>query len=378
MEPCVNRREVHKGRGAVSNPGGRFDEHRSDPIDDGWRRSTEAEPPTARDADLAQAGDFGEFEEPSPETQFFPDKTKNLIATNQSPDIPFSQSINPYKGCEHGCIYCYARPTHSYLDLSPGLDFETRIFYKTGVVERLREALDRPGYECSTLAMGTNTDPYQPGERRLRITRRILETLLEYRHPVSIVTKGAAVLRDLDVLQPLAEQGLAAVMVSVTTLDNALKTKLEPRTASPGARLRAVRTLHEAGVPVGVMAAPMIPYINDHELESIVEAAAAAGARAVNYTLLRLPYEVKDLFKEWLAEHYPLKAEHVMARVRDSRRGKDYDAQWGKRMRGEGLFAELLAKRHQVAIRKHGLTERGLPTLRTDLFRPRTEQLALF
>ena len=373
----VNRREVHKGRGAVSNPAGRFDVYRSDPVDDGWT-DTNAPPPTARDAGLAQPGDFGEFEAPAPETQFFPDKTKNLISTNQSPDIPFSQSINPYKGCEHGCIYCYARPTHSYLDLSPGLDFETRIFYKTGVVERLREALDRPGYECSTLAMGTNTDPYQPGERRLEVTRRVLETLLEYRHPVSIVTKGAGVLRDLDLLQPLAEQGLAAVMVSVTTLDNALKTKLEPRTASPGARLRAVRALHEAGVPVGVMAAPMIPYINDHELEGIVEAAAEAGARAVHYTLLRLPHEVKDLFKEWLAEHYPLKADHVMARVRDSRRGKDYDAQWGKRMRGEGLFADLLAKRHQVALRKFGLAERRLPTLRTDLFRPRTEQLALF
>ena len=309
---------------------------------------------------------------------FTQDEQGNLIATNDSPDIPFSQSINPYKGCEHGCIYCYARPTHAYLDLSPGLDFETRIFYKTGVVERLREALDRPRYACSTLAMGTNTDPYQPGERRLEITRRILETLLEYRHPVSIVTKGAAVLRDLDLLVPLAEQGLAVVLLSVTTLDNALKNKLEPRTASPGARLRAVRKLHEAGVPVGVMAAPMIPYVNDHELERIVEAAADAGARDVRYTMLRLPYEVKDLFREWLREHYPLKADHVMARVRDSRRGKDYDAQWGVRMRGEGAFADLLAKRYEVALRKYGLTERGLPTLRTDLFRPRTEQLGLF
>ena len=375
----MNRREVHKGRGAASNPAGRFEHLTSDPVDDGWAPTTMPEPPTSGpDADHAQPGDFGEFEASSPETQFFPDKTRNLIAKNDSPDIPFSQSINPYKGCEHGCIYCYARPTHSYLDLSPGLDFETCIFYKTGVVERLREALDHPRYECSTLAMGTNTDPYQPGERRLLITRRILETLLEYRHPVSIVTKGAAVLRDLDVLRPLAERGLVAVMVSVTTLDNGLKTKLEPRTASPGARLRAVRALHEAGVPVGVMAAPMIPYINDHELESIVEAAANAGARAVNYTMLRLPHEVKDLFEEWLREHYPLKAEHVMSRVRDTRGGREYDAQWGKRMRGEGLFADLLAKRHQVAVRKHGLTERGLPKLRTDLFRPRTEQLALF
>ena len=379
----MNRREVHKGRGAVSNPAGRFEHHRSEPVDDGW--STAGGREQTGDGGWEQTveggpvpGDFGAFEASSPETQFFPDRTKNLIATNASPDIPFSQSINPYKGCEHGCVYCYARPTHAYLDLSPGLDFETRIFYKTGVVERLREALDDPGYVCSTIAMGTNTDPYQPGERHLRVTRQILETLSEYRHPVSIVTKGGAVVRDLDLLSALAEQGLASVMVSVTTLDNALKTKLEPRTASPGARLRAVRTLHEAGIPVGVMAAPMIPYVNDHELESIVEAAAEAGASAVRYVMLRLPYEVKDLFREWLQEHYPLKAEHVMSRVRDTRGGREYRAEWGKRMRGEGIFADLLAKRYEVAVRKHGLAERGMPPLRTDLFRPKTEQFELF
>ena len=358
----MNRKQFHKGRGAVSNPAGRFDAERSEAVDDGWS-SVETE----------------EFPSSSPKTSFYPDLTKNLIATNTSPDIPFDQSINAYKGCEHGCVYCFARPTHSYLDLSPGLDFETKIFYKTDVVARLEEALDRPRYVCSTIAMGTNTDPYQPGERRFRITRQILETLLAYRHPVSITTKGSLVLRDLDLLRQLAEQDLVSVMVSITTLDNALKTKLEPRTASPAARLRLVEAMAEAGVPVAVMAAPMIPVINDHELEGIVEAAARAGARTVRYILLRLPFEVKDLFREWLLEHYPLKAEHVMNRVRDMRGGRDYRSEWGTRMRGEGAFAELLAKRHAIATRKHGV-DVAMPELRTDLFRPerRQRQMELF
>lgn len=362
----MERREVHKGRGAVSNPAGRFEHHRSVPVDDGWS------------AGLGEADGADEFGATAPETEFFPDDTKNLIATNRSPDIPFSQSINPYKGCEHGCIYCYARPTHAFLDLSPGLDFETKIFHKTHVQQRLREALERPGYVCSTLAMGTNTDPYQPGERRFRVTRQVLETLLEYRHPVSIVTKGAGVLRDLDLLQAFAEQQLVAVMVSVTTLDNALKTKLEPRTASPAARLRVVSKLHDAGVPVGVMAAPVIPFVNDGELERIVAAAEQAGAQGIGYVLLRLPFEVKDLFFDWLKEHYPLKADHVMNRVRDTRGGKAYVSEWGTRMRGEGVYANLLAKRFEVARRKHGFMERSMPVLRTDLFRPSAEQLGLF
>ncbi len=361
----MERREVHKGRGAVSNPAGRFEQHRSVPEDDGW-------------ASAGQGAADDAFGASAPQTEFLPDDTKNLIATNRSPDIPFSQSINPYKGCEHGCIYCYARPTHAFLDLSPGLDFETKIFHKTHVAQRLREALGRPGYVCSTLAMGTNTDPYQPGERRFRVTRQVLETLLEYRHPVSIVTKGAGVLRDLDLLHAFAEQQLVAVMVSVTTLDNALKTKLEPRTASPAARLRVVSTLHDAGVPVGVMAAPMIPFVNDGELERIVAAAAEAGAQGMGYILLRLPFEVKDLFLDWLNEHYPMKAEHVMNRVRDTRGGRAYASGWGTRMRGEGVYAELLAKRFEVAWRKHGFTERSMPVLRTDLFRPSVEQLGLF
>ena len=358
----MNRKEFHKGRGAVSNPAGRFDTSRSEVVDDGWF-----------------GGETAEFSASSPKTSFFPDKTKNLIATNTSPDIPFDQSINAYKGCEHGCVYCYARPTHAYLDLSPGLDFETKIFYKTDVLARLEQALDHPRYVCSTIAMGTNTDPYQPAEKQFRITRQMLETLLAYRHPVTITTKGSLVLRDLDLLRQLAERELVSVMVSITTLDNGLKTKLEPRTASPAARLRVVEAMADAGVPVAVMAAPMIPIINDHELEAIVEAGANAGATTVRYILLRLPFEVKDLFREWLDEHYPLKAEHVMNRVRDMRGGRDYRSEWGKRMRGEGAFAELLAKRHAVATRKHGL-DLALPELKTDLFRPkrRQRQMELF
>ena len=358
----LNRKQTHKGRGAVSNPAGRFNAERSEAVDDGW--PIEETP---------------EFPNPSPATQFFPDRTKNLIATNRSPDIPFDQSINAYKGCEHGCVYCYARPTHAYLDLSPGLDFETKIFYKTEVVARLEEALDHPRYVCSTIAMGTNTDPYQPAEKRFRITRRVLETLLAYRHPVTITTKGSLVLRDLDLLRRLAERELVSVMVSITTLDKALKTKLEPRTASPAARLRVVEALADAGVPVAVMAAPMIPMINDRELEAIVEAAANAGATAVRYILLRLPFEVGPLFREWLEEHYPLKAEHVMNRVRDMRGGRDYRSEWGTRMRGEGVFAELLAKRHAIATRRHG-GDLALPELATDLFRPkrRQRQMELF
>ncbi len=353
----MDEKRLLKGRGAVSNPAGRFEKTPSAAEHDGWDRVDD------------------DFPAPDPRTMFLPDKTRNLIATNESPDIPFSQSINPYKGCEHGCIYCYARPTHAYLDLSPGLDFETRIFYKTDPARRLREALDKPGYQCRTLAMGTNTDPYQPGEKQWRVTRRVLETLLEYRHPVSIVTKGALILRDLDLLGELAGHGLASVAVSITTLDNALKTKLEPRTASPAARLRMVRELTAAGVPVGVMMAPVIPIINDDEIETVVAEAAEAGASFVSYVMLRLPYEVKDLFAEWLAEHYPLKAEHVMNRVRDVRGGKAYQAEWGVRMRGQGVYADLIAQRFEIALRKNGLGAPLRTALRTDLFQRRQGQL---
>ena len=348
----MNEQRPLKGRGAISNPAGRFETTPSVAVDDGWGPHDD------------------EFPTPDPRTTFLPDKTRNIIARNSSPDIPFEHSINPYKGCEHGCVYCYARPTHAFLDLSPGLDFETKIFFKTNPVERLREALDAPGYRCRALAIGTNTDPYQPGERRYRVTRRVLETLLAYRHPVTIVTKGALILRDLDVLRELAALDLTSVAISVTTLDNALKTKLEPRTASPSARLRVVRELAAAGVPVGVMVAPVIPVINDGEIETIVSHAAQAGAQFVGYVMLRLPYEVKDLFAEWLVEHYPLAAEHVMNRVRDLRGGKAYQAEWGTRMRGQGVYADLIAKRFEVALRKNGLDKSPKRMeLRTDLFR---------
>ena len=352
---------VHKGRGATINPQSRYLVATTVPVDDGW--------------------DLEEDPVSHPATEFFPDRTVRLIARNQSPDIPFDRSINAYKGCEHGCVYCYARPTHAYLDLSPGLDFETRIFYKTGVRERLVEELGRRSYECRTIAMGTNTDPYQPVEKRLRVTRTVLEVALEHRHPVSIVTKSQLILRDADLLVELARLQLVNVMVSVTTLSNALKVKLEPRTASPAARLRTIERLSGRGVPVGAMAAPMIPFINDEELEAIVARASAAGARAVRYVLLRLPLEVKDLFEAWLAEHYPLRAERVMSAVRDTRGGKAYDSTWGRRMRGTGPFAELLAARFTRACREHGLEDAELPPLRTDLFmapRDSGPQLSLF
>ncbi len=370
-----------KSRGATENPRPRFLNTTTVPVDDGWTVDS-----------FIQA----EFAPPSPKTELYPDHTRSLITTNQSPDVPFDQSINPYKGCEHGCVYCFARPTHAYLDLSPGLDFETKIFFKTDPVDRLREALDNPKYVCKPIAMGTNTDPYQPAERSLEVTRRLLETFLEYRHPVSIATKGVLILRDLDLLHELAKHNLVSVAVSVTTLQNELKTKLEPRTASPSARLRIIRALAEAGVSVGVLVAPIIPMLNDHELEDIVESSVEAGARFAGYVMIRLPLEVADLFKAWLNQHYPLKADRIMNRIRDLQGGKEYVARFGERMRGTGVYAELIRKRFELAREKCGIsptkkatesagneaglfvnTERVEP-LSTGLFRPRFEQTQLF
>lgn len=341
-----------KGRGAVSNAGSRF-------------------------LPTQTLYEDGEMPAPGKACEFYPDATRRLITYNKSPDIPFDRSINAYKGCEHGCVYCFARPTHAYLDLSPGLDFETRIFYKTNVEERLREELAKPGYRPAVIALGTNTDPYQPVEKRLRNTRQILELLLAHRHPVSIVTKGALIERDIDLLAEFATYGLVSVMLSITTLDNSLKTKLEPRAASPARRLAAVQALRAAGVPVGVMLAPVIPWINDMELEDILEQATAAGAQRANYILLRLPAEVRELFTEWLAAHYPERAAHVLNLMRDTRGGKLYRANWGERMRGAGPIAELLASRFAVAVRKLGLASTG-PKLRTDLFRVPSPQRSLF
>ena len=352
-------RRTLKGRGAVSNRESRYLSSYSVPVDDGWQ--LEADP------------------ERSPDTQLLKDRTVRLITRNRSPDIPFDRSINPYKGCEHGCIYCFARPTHAYLDLSPGLDFETRIFYKTRVSERLAAELGRPRYECRPIAMGTNTDPYQPAEKQLRVTRQVLELLLDWRHPVTLVTKSRLILRDLDLLGELARLELVKVSVSVTTLDNGLKTRLEPRTASPAARLKVISALRDAGVPVGAMVAPVIPFINDHELEDIVQAAAIAGACQAAYNLLRLPLEVAPLFQEWLQEHYPLKASRVENAVRQMRGGALYKAQWGARMRGNGPMAELIERRFDRALKKAGMErDREATPLRTDLFNPPGRQAELF
>ena len=343
-----------KGRGALSNRDGRFARY-------------EHEPDVEALAAAAAAAEDG-IEPPKPVTNLHIDSARTIIARNQSPDIGFDRSINPYRGCEHGCIYCYARATHSYLDLSPGRDFETEIFYKPNAVELLRAELARPGYEVSPIAFGTNTDPYQPVERQLRVTRGLFELLLAHKHPITIVTKGALILRDLDLLRAFAEQGLVAVHVSVTTLDDELKRRMEPRTAGPKQRLAMIRELSAAGVPTGVMAAPMIPALNDHELERILEAAAENGAGNAGYVLLRLPHEVAPLFVEWLHEHYPDRAEHVLSLVKQLRGGELYDSRWGTRQRGLGPFAALLKARFQKARRRYGL-EREV-ALRCDKFVP--------
>ena len=350
-----------KGRGALSNEDGRFARREREPDGD------------ALDAAL-QAGDA-----PPPRTELHVDAARTIITRNASPDIGFSQSINPYRGCEHGCIYCYARPSHSYLDLSPGRDFETQIFYKPNAAELLRDELAAPGYAVSPIALGTNTDPYQPVEKQLRITRAILELLLEYRHPLTIVTKGGLILRDLDLLERLAANGLAAVMVSVTTLDDELKRKLEPRTAGPKLRLKMIHELAQRGVPTGVMAAPMIPGLNDHELEHILEHAAAAGARTSGYVLLRLPHELKALFEEWLEAHYPGRAAHVLSLLRQMHGGEVYDSTFHARQRGAGPFAALLQARFNRARRALRLDRP--PTLDSTSFvrpPPRSGQLDLW
>jgi len=356
----ISPRKPRKGRGASTNPAGRFEPRAFVPEDDGWGILEEA--PAALP------------------TVVMPEITRTIITRNDSPDIPFDRSINPYKGCEHGCVYCFARPSHAYLGLSPGLDFETKIVSKPGAAEALRSELRKPGYRCEVMALGANTDPYQPVERRLRITRAVLEVLAEHRHPVCIVTKSALVLRDLDILVPMAKERLAAVMLSVTTLDPELARRMEPRAATPSRRLETIRALAEAGVPAGVLASPMIPGLNDHELERILEAATAAGATAAGYILLRLPLELKDLFTEWLETNYPLKRDRVLGLIRETRGGALYDPAFGTRMRGTGPYAELLHRRFETARRRHGLAPRG-PQLDTSRFRVPPlpgEQLSLF
>jgi DNA repair photolyase len=344
------RPATRTGRGAVSNPAGRFESTRTEAVDDGWGSLDEELPPLA--------------------TVVQPEPARSIISRNDSPDISFDQSINPYRGCEHGCVYCYARPSHAYLNLSPGLDFETRLFYKQDAARLLEQELAAPGYRCSPITIGANTDPYQPIEREYRVTRSIIEVLAKYQHPFSIITKSAMIERDIELLAPLAAQGLVYVMISVTTLSNELKRTLEPRTASPAARLRTIRRLHEAGVPVGVMVAPIIPVLTDAETERILAAAAASGARAAAYVLLRLPYELKDLFREWLEHNEPLKAKHVMSRLQAMRGGRDNDPRFGVRQRGEGEYAQLLARRFAAACARLGLNQRERFAHNRALFRP--------
>ncbi len=327
-----------KGRGALSNRSGRFEPEAREPFDDGWVREEEGA---------------------LPETLLLADTSRSILASNSSPDVPFERSINPYRGCEHGCIYCFARPTHAYLGLSPGLDFETRIFFKAEAAKLLAEELAKPGYRPTTLAIGAVTDPYQPAERKLRITRSLLEVLREARHPFTLVTKSVGVLRDLDILQPMAAEGLAQVCLSVTTLDRTLARRLEPRAPTPERRLAAIRALTEAGVPVAVLAAPMIPALNDQELEAILEAAAEAGAAGAGYVLLRLPLEIGPLFEEWLATHFPDRKRRVLDILKETRGGKLYDSTWGRRMRGEGVYAELLRRRFELAVKRLGLNRRS-------------------
>jgi DNA repair photolyase len=337
-------------RGARSFVQGRFETVAREAFDDGW---------TPEEADT-----------PELKTTVAIERARSIISHNDSPDVGFSQSINPYRGCEHGCVYCYARPSHAYLELSPGLDFETKLFAKTNAAERLREELAKPGYKPSPIALGANTDCYQPIERKYRVTRQILELLAECEHPVTMVTKSALIERDLDLLNALSSRNLVKVFVSIGTLDRELARKLEPRAASPQRRLDVVRRLNANGVPCGVMIAALIPALNDKTLEQVLEAAAAAGAKEAAYVILRLPYELKAVFKEWLAEHYPRRAGHVMSIVRQMRGGRDNDPRFGTRMSGTGNYAELIEKRFEVACRRFGVNRRRAPDLDCTRFRP--------
>jgi len=347
----TDERFSRKGRGALSNRTGRFEPRETVAFDDGW-------------GSLEQA--LGESTRPA--TTITPEHPRSILATNDSPDVPFEQSINPYKGCEHGCTYCFARPTHSYLGLSPGIDFETKIFSKPNAAELLRRTFAKRSYIPKMIAIGANTDPYQPAERKLKITRDILEVMVEHRHPCGIVTKSQGVLRDIDRLQELAKDDLVLVMVSITTLDPKLARSMEPRASSPAARLAVIEKLAESGIPVGVLSSPMIPSLNDTELESILEAAANAGATSASYILLRLTQEVAELFSEWLMEHFPDRAEHVLSILRQAHGGQLYRSNFGERMAGRGAWASMLRKRYELATKRLGLNQRDLD-LRTDLFR---------
>ncbi len=348
-----------RGRGAGFNPPNRFETIRRDPFFDGWE--PEAPPDTPRDMG-------GESPPPATvPTTVTVDATRTVIARNDSPDVGFDRSINPYRGCEHGCVYCYARPTHAWLGLSPGVDFETRLFAKPDAASLLRQELARPSYRCEPIAMGTNTDPYQPVERERRITRAILKVLSDCNHPVTIVTKSALIERDIDILAPMAEKGLCTAALSVTTLERTVARSMEPRASAPARRLAAIRSLAEAGIPVRVMVAPVVPGITDHEMEDILEAARDAGASLASCIVLRLPGEVKDLFCDWLDAHYPARRNKVLNTIRSLREGKLNTAEWGERMVGKGAFGKALDLRFALAVRRLGLKREGR-ALRTDLF----------
>jgi len=340
----VRQHRIHllKGRGAASNLQGRFDAETREHIDDGWH----VEPSHI-----------------SPEyqwkTEVSDEVAKSILSRNSSPDIPFNVSLNPYRGCEHGCIYCFARPSHSYLGLSPGLDFESRIFAKVNAAELLRQELARPGYVPENIAIGVNTDAYQPCERDKRLTRQVLEVLSECRHPVGMITKSALIERDIDILAPMAERGLACAAITITTLDSEISRTLEPRASAPARRLRAIRTLTEAGIPVSVSVAPIIPFVTEPEIEKILTAARDAGAVSAHYVVLRLPFEVNPLFQQWLEAHFPERAQRVMNRVREMRGGKDYDSDFSKRMHGEGVWADLIRQRFTKTVERLGLGKLG-------------------
>ena len=341
-------------RGARSFVQGRFESVAREAFDDGW---------TPEEADKREL-----------KTMVTIERARSIVSHNDSPDVGFSQSINPYRGCEHGCVYCYARPSHGYLELSPGLDFETKLFAKTNAAELLREELAKPGYRPSPIALGANTDCYQPIERKYRVTRQILEVLAECEHPVTMVTKSALVERDLDLLAPMARKNLVKVFVSIGTLDRSLARKLEPRAASPQRRLDILKALSTAGVPCGVMVAALIPALNDKTMEHVLEAVASTGAKEAAYVIMRLPHELKALFKEWLAEHYPQRAEHVMSIVRQMRGGRENDPNFGTRMSGTGNYAELIEKRFDIACRRFGLNRKESPDLDCSRFRPPSPQ----
>lgn len=342
-DPVIVLREhaSFKGRGANIAPQVRFETLRREPVEDGWEQSRAAEE-----------------EAPPPKTTVTVQTARSIISRNDSPDIGFSQSINPYYGCEHGCVYCYARPSYAYWGLSPGIDFETKLFAKGNAAELLVKELSKPGYQCQLIAIGMNTDCYQPIEREWKITRSLLEVCAEFRQPIGIVTKSALVERDIDILAPMAEQGLAKVLISCASLDADLVRKLEPRAAAPYKRIETIRKLSAAGIPTGVMVAPLIPMLNDRDIETVLEAAWEAGARESAYTLVRLPHELRELFKDWLARYFPLRAEHVMSIIRQSRGGRENDPEFGSRMTGEGVFAQLIQQRFRKAVERIGYNQR--------------------